>query len=308
VHDDLPLVWLPFDPELLEEPPSGLRYEVVVPGDAEELPESVTEVELYVPPYRFSRRDSAAMSRMPRLRVVQTMTAGVDHIRGFVPEGVTLCNGRGIHDTSTAELAVTLMLASRRGLPDFVRAQERGQWSPFVAPALADSTVLIVGYGAIGAAIEQRLTGFEVDVVRVARTARDGVHGFAELPELVPQADVVVLIVPITDQTRHLVDAGFLARMKDAALLVNVARGPVVDTDALVEALGTRRIHAALDVTDPEPLPEGHPLWSAPNLLLSPHVGGATEVMWPRTYRVLREQLARFAKGEPMANVMEGAY
>jgi phosphoglycerate dehydrogenase-like enzyme len=245
---------------------------------------------------------------MTNLRVVQTMTAGVEHVRSYVPEGVLLCNGRGIHDTSTAELAVTLMLASRRGLPDFVRAQERGQWSPFVAPALADSTVLIVGYGAIGAAIEQRLTGFEVDVVRVARTARDGVHGFAELPELVPQADVVVLIVPITDQTRHLVDAGFLARMKDAALLVNVARGPVVDTDALVEALGTRRIHAALDVTDPEPLPEGHPLWSAPNLLLSPHVGGATEVMWPRTYRVLREQLARFAKGEPMANVMEGAY
>ncbi|HSE71164.1 MAG TPA: 2-hydroxyacid dehydrogenase [Nocardioidaceae bacterium] len=308
MRDDLPLVWLPFDPELLGEPPSGLRYEVVVPGDAQELPESVSEVELYVPPYRFSRRDSAVMSRMPRLRVVQTMTAGVDHIRSFVPEGVTLCNGRGIHDTSTAELAVALMLASRRGLPDFVRAQERGQWSPFVAPALADSTVLIVGYGAIGAAIEQRLTGFEVDVVRVARTARDGVHGFAELPELVPQADVVVLIVPITDQTRHLVDAGFLSRMKDGALLVNVARGPVVDTDALVQALGTRRIHAALDVTDPEPLPEEHPLWSAPNLLLSPHVGGATEVMWPRTYRVLREQLARFAKGEPMANVMEGDY
>lgn len=306
--DDRALVWLPFDPAKLGDPPASLRYEVVVPVEGRDLPGSVSEVEFYVPPYRFSRNDVAIVAEMPRLKVVQTLTAGVDHVRPFVGDQVALCNGRGIHNASTAELALGLVLASLRGIPDFVRAQDRGEWRPVTAPSLADRTVLIVGYGEIGAAIEQRLAGFEVDVVRVARTARDGVHGFDALPALVPQADVVILIVPITEQTRGLVDADFLDRMKDGALLVNVARGPVVDTDALVSALHTRRIHAALDVTDPEPLPPQHPLWRAPNLLISPHVGGASSAMWPRAYAVVRAQLERFAAGAPLENVMRGAY
>jgi phosphoglycerate dehydrogenase-like enzyme len=171
-----PLVWLPFDPALLDPPPAGLRYEVVVPSDADEVPASVTEVELYVPPYRFSELDSALIPRMTSLRVVQTMTAGVEHVRPHVPAGVLLCNGRGIHDASTAELAMTLMLASLRGVPGFVRAQDVGEWAPGTRPSLADSTVLVVGHGAIGEALERRLAGFEVEVVRVARTARQGVH------------------------------------------------------------------------------------------------------------------------------------
>jgi phosphoglycerate dehydrogenase-like enzyme len=303
-----PLVWLPFDAEELGAPPAAFRYERFLPEDGDEVPASVAEVELYVPPYRFLASDSEVISRMPRLKVVQTVTAGVDHVRPHVPDGVVLCNGRGIHDASTAELAVGLAVASLRGFPGFVRAQDRGEWRPVRARSLADRTVLIVGYGAIGAAIEERLDGFEVDVVRVARRAREGVHGIDELGRLLPHADVVIMIVPITEETQGMVDRDFLARMKDDALLVNVARGPVVDTEALLEALQSRRIHAALDVTDPEPLPDGHPLWSAPNLLVSPHVGGDTSAMWPRAYKLVREQLERFAAGEPLANVMEGVY
>jgi phosphoglycerate dehydrogenase-like enzyme len=301
-------VWLPFDPDLLDPAPAGLRYEVVVPSDQDPVPDSVSEVELYVPPYRFSERDSALIPRMTSLKVVQTMTAGVEHIRPHVPEGVLLCNGRGIHDASTAELAVTLMLASLRGVPGFVRAQDAGVWAPGTRTALADSQVLIVGYGAIGEALERRLAGFEVEVVRVARTPREGVHGYDELAGLLPSADVVVLIVPLTEQTRGMVDARFLATLKDGALLVNVARGAVVDTEALVSELTNGRIAAALDVTDPEPLPPGHPLWACPNLLLTPHVGGASSAMEPRAHRLVRDQLARFAAGEPLANVMSGDY
>lgn len=308
MNDTPPLVWLPFDVEELGDVPPGLRFERYLPEEHEAPPPSVEEVRFYVPPYRFSAADYVLLSRMPRLEVVQTVTAGVDHVRPFVPDGVALCNGKGIHDASTAELAVALVLASLRGIPGFVRAQDRAEWAPFSAPSLADRSVLIVGYGSVGAAIERRLDGFEVDVRRVARTPRDGVHGMADLPDLLPDADVVILIVPITDETRGMVDAGFLARMKRGALLVNVARGPVVDTGALLEALHAGRLSAALDVTDPEPLPAGHPLWSAPNLLVSPHVGGASSAMWPRAMRLVREQLHRYAAGEPLANVMAGDY
>jgi phosphoglycerate dehydrogenase-like enzyme len=217
---------------------------------------------------------------------------------------VLLCNGRGIHDASTAELAMTLMLASLRGLPGFVRAQDAHVWAPATRPSLADSSVLVVGYGAIGEALERRLDGFEVDVVRVARTAREGVHGYGDLADLLPEADVVVLVVPLTDTTRRMVDAEFLARMRDGALLVNVARGAVVDTGALVEELRRARLSAALDVTDPEPLPEGHPLFALPNVLVSPHVGGATTAMMPRMARLLRDQIERMRRGEEPRNVV----
>ncbi|MFP5252962.1 MAG: 2-hydroxyacid dehydrogenase [Actinomycetes bacterium] len=302
-----PLVWLPFDPGLLDGAPPGLRYDVAVPSQGV-VPGSVDEVVFYVPPYDFSPVDSEVMAQMTSLQVVQTQTAGVEHIRPHVPAGVTLCNGRGIHDASTAELAMTLLLASLRGVPGFVRAQDAHVWAPATRPALADRTVLVVGYGAIGEALERRLAGFEVDVVRVARSAREGVHGYGELPELLPSADVVVLIVPLTDQTRGMVDAAFLDRMRDGALLVNVARGAVVDTEALVAELRRGRICAALDVTDPEPLPADHPLWDCPNLLLSPHVGGASTAMEPRARALIRDQLARFAAGRPLRNVMAGDY
>ncbi len=295
-----PLIWLPFE---VEDPPPGLRYEIVV-DPVSGLPDSLDEVEGYVLPYRFEPRDSDFLDRAPKLRWVQSLTAGVEHLDGRIPDGVTLCSGRGIHSASTAELALTLILSSLRGIPEFVRAQQTQQWQPGDWPALADKRVLIVGYGDIGAAIERRLLPFEVDVVKVARTTRGDVHALTELPGLLPAADVVVLVVPLTAQTRHLVDSGFLAAMKAGALLVNVARGGVVDTDALVAALHSGRISAALDVTDPEPPPAGHPLWTAPNLLLSPHVGGTSSAFLPRARRLVREQLERFARDEPLSNVV----
>lgn len=300
------LVWLPFDPDLLGDPPSGLRYEVVDP--TEHVPDSVGDVRFYVPPYQMSAAVGEVLPRMTGLEVVQTLSAGVDNVRATVPAGVTLCNGRGIHDTSTAELTLALVLSSLRGIPDFVRRQDRREWRAEWRPALADKRVLLVGYGAIGEAIESRITPFEAEVVKVARRARDGVHAVEELPDLLPDADVVVLIIPLTEVTRGLVDAEFLARMKDGALLVNVARGAVVDTDALVGALRSGRITAAIDVADTEPLPPESPLYDAPGLLISPHVGGASSAMWPRAHRLVRDQLHRYAAGEPLHNVMSGEY
>jgi phosphoglycerate dehydrogenase-like enzyme len=267
-------------------------------------PDVLDRVELYVMPYTFARITGDVIGRMPRLLVVQTLTAGYEHVLPYLPDGVMLCNARGVHDASTAELAVALTLASLRRIPEFVRAQQREEWAFGMYDALADKTVLIVGYGAVGAAVERRLVTFECDVLRVARTARDGVAGFDSLPSLLGRVDVVILTVPLTDQTRRLVDAEFLGAMRDGTLLVNVARGGVVDTDALLAELSTGRLRAALDVTDPEPPPPGHPLWSAPGLLMSPHVGGSSTAFEPRARRLLRAQLERFAAGEPLANVV----
>jgi phosphoglycerate dehydrogenase-like enzyme len=251
-------------------------------------------------PYTFDREPLELLARMPRLRVAQTLTAGYEHVLPFLPDGVRLHNAVGVHDASTAELAVALMLASLRGIPTFVRGQDRGEWCFDRHDALADRTVLLVGYGGVGAAIDRRLAGFEVSVRRVARHARDGVSSLDELPSLLPAADVVVLCVPLTDGTRGMVDAGFLARMRDGALLINVARGPVVDTDALLAELATGRLRAAVDVTDPEPPPPGHPLWTAPGLLISPHVGGNSTAFLPRARRLIEAQLARYAAGEDL--------
>jgi phosphoglycerate dehydrogenase-like enzyme len=297
-------VWLPFSPDLLGDPPAGLRYEVVDP--TESVPGSVGDVAFYVPPYRMDPSVGDVLDQMSSLEVVQTLSAGVDNVRSRVPSGVTLCSGRGIHDSSTAELTLALVLASLRGIPEFVRGQGRREWAPQWRPALADRHVVLVGHGAIGQAIEERLLPFEVTVSRVARTARDGVHALSELPSLLPEADVVILIVPLTDETRGLVDAAFLDRMKDGALLVNVARGAVVRTDDLVAALHTGRITAAVDVAETEPLPADSPLWDAPGLLISPHVGGASSAMWPRAHRLVRDQLHRYAAGDPLWNIMSG--
>ncbi|MFI6847919.1 2-hydroxyacid dehydrogenase [Kitasatospora sp. NBC_00085] len=290
----------------------GLRPEVasvVWDGRGDGPPQRVLdEVEFFVIPYTCTSAAVPLLARMPRLRVVQSLSAGVEELLPVLPAGVVLCNARGVHDASTAELAVTLVLSSLRGVPGFVRAQDADAWEGGSFASLAGRTVLVVGHGSIGAAVEERLVPFECEVLRVARTARTAargpVHALADLPDLLPRADVVVLTVPLTDGTRGLVDAAFLAAMKDGALLVNVARGAVVDTGALLAELQGGRLAAALDVTDPEPLPAGHPLWRAPNTLITPHVGGNSSAFLPRGLRLIRTQLERFLAGGPLENVV----
>jgi phosphoglycerate dehydrogenase-like enzyme len=277
-------------------------------ADGDDYPDSIAEVELYVLPYMKGEEVLHRATEMRSLRVIQTLTAGVENFLPFVPEGVTLCNAAGVHDASTAELAIALTLASGRHLDEFARNQSEGRWKSRPGISLADRRILIIGYGNIGPAIERRLSGFEVaSITRVARRAREGdprVHATAELPELLPYADVVIVIAPATPETEGLIGAEQLALLPDDALLVNVARGKLVDTDALVAETGSGRLRAALDVTEPEPLPADHPLWRIPNVLISPHVGGASSAFFPRADRLVAAQLRRFAAGEPLENVI----
>ncbi|WNM23668.1 2-hydroxyacid dehydrogenase [Demequina capsici] len=250
----------------------------------------------------------------PNVKVIQIPSAGYEHVAAIVPDGVVLANARGVHDTRVAEMTLALALASRRRLPQYLDAQRRGVWEqdPWTPP-LADSRALVVGYGSIGEAIGARLRACEVHVEGVARSARvapDGttVHAVADLATVLPGFDVVVIVTPHDESTDRLVDAGFLAAMPDGALLINVGRGKVVDTDALLAELHAGRLHAALDVTDPEPLPQGHPLWSAPNCLITPHVAGF-EVLTNRRYTdLVRRQVVALREGAEAPNaVMVGS-
>lgn len=261
-------------------------------------------VVFYVPRYMGPLSDLELIARMPNLRVVQLLTAGFDNALRYVPRGVTLCNAGGVHDASTAELAVGLILASLRGLDEFARAMPSGAWVYARREALADKRVLVIGAGGVGRAVQRRLEPFETDVTMAARTARPGVVATSDVGVLLPTVDVVVLAVPLTEDTTGLVDDAFLSHMREGALLVNVARGPVVDTDALVRHVAAGRIRAAVDVTDPEPLPPGHPLWVLPGVIISPHVGGNTSAFLPRARRLVEGQMRRFASGEPLASVV----
>jgi phosphoglycerate dehydrogenase-like enzyme len=281
----------------------------VYDGSREPRAESLERTAFYVPPYMSSSHALGLIEAMPQLRVLQTLTAGVDNVWSHLRDGVTLCNAAGVHDASTAELTVGLILASLRGIDDYARSMTSGAWTHARRESLADKQVLVIGHGHVGQAIVARLLPFEVDVVRVGSRARvldDGtpVHGADDVSSLLPGADVVVLIVPKTPSTTGLVDAAFLARMRRGALLVNVARGSVIVTEDLLDAVRRGHVRAALDVTDPEPLPSDHPLWSTPGVLISPHVGGFTSAFLPRAHRLVAAQLRRWARGESLANVM----
>lgn len=301
-------VWIAHEQgrRLLGEVPPGVRVEVC--EDPGTPPSDPADVVFWVPP--FGPRALGLLPELTGLEVVQLLSAGADDWVGRLPAGTQLCDARGVHDAPVAEWVVGACVGVLRGFPGHVRAQERAEWTT-VAPAreLTGARVLIVGAGSIGAAIERHLAPFDVRVTRVARTARpaEQVHGVEDLSALLPDADVVVLVVPLTERTRGLVDAAFLAAMPDGALLVNAARGPVVDTAALLTELAGGRISAALDVTDPEPLPAGHPLWRLPNVLITPHIGGAVRGLLPRAYDLAGRQLHRFVTGEELVNrVVEG--
>ncbi|MBB6390124.1 2-hydroxyacid dehydrogenase [Microbacterium thalassium] len=265
------------------------------------------EIDIVVPPYM-----SVAVI-MPRLagvrtRLVQGQSIGYEGIAEHLPPGHTFANAASVHEASTAELAVALTLAAQRSIPDFVRAQGEHRWAAQFTQSLADRRVLLLGYGGVGKAVAARLAGFEVDVTAVASRARteDGVsvHGVDELGELLPSAEIVIVSLPGGDSTRGFVDDAFLSALPDGALLVNVGRGSLVDTDALVDHLQRGRLRAALDVTDPEPLPADHPLWSAPGAVIAPHVGGASSAMRPRIARLVRRQIERMLAGEEPLNVV----
>ncbi|THA72062.1 dihydrofolate reductase [Streptomyces sp. A0642] len=308
---DAPDVWLPFEADEIEGLPDGFNYRFWDGG--QDFPADPAHCAFYVVPYMKGPAVAVRpLGGMRGVRVVQTLSAGIDHVEpglGLLPAGVRLCNAKGVHEASTAELTLALILASLRGFPGFVHGQDAEEWRSGFYPALADKSVLIVGYGSIGSAIEDRLAPFEcARVARVARsartTARGPVHTLDDLPALLPEADIVVLSTPLNPSTQGLVGAEFLAAMRDGALLVNVARGGVVETKALLSELESGRLHAALDVTDPEPLPAGHPLWHAPHVLITPHVGGSTSAFLPRAKRLLAGQLTRFAAGDPVHNVV----
>ncbi|CAB4582205.1 unannotated protein [freshwater metagenome] len=264
----------------------------------------LSEVTFYVPTYLGGRPALELTKKMPNLKVLQVPNAGYDDAMEFLRPGITLCNGRGIHDDSTAELAVGLTIACLRGFATFVRDQDKGEWVNKNYDSINDRKIGIVGFGSIGTTIARMLSGFSVEIVAFTQSGRDNTIAITDLDKHLPSLDVVILILPLTKESKHLFDARRLALMKDGALLVNVARGPIVDTDALIKELNSGRITAGLDVTDPEPLPKGHPLWSAKGVLISPHVGGNSSAFDKRARRLIESQLDLLAQGKSLNNVI----
>jgi phosphoglycerate dehydrogenase-like enzyme len=287
------------------------------------------EIDVWIPdPY--STKAIRAWPRLQGVKLVLAMMAGTEWVPGTVGPHVTICNARGAHNIATAEWTLSAILTMLKYFPLYLDIQRSGVWRrrieasahyaaitgnmgamypPVLAEELTGKKVLLVGYGSIGKEIERMLQPFAVEMIRVARSARSEpeVHAVSELDILLPRADVVILILPATAESRGLIGTRQLGLLRQGALLVNAARGPIVDTDALVEALNSGRIRAALDVTDPEPLPEGHPLWGCPNLLLTPHIGGSTPQFAPRALRTVAHELRRYMKGEPLQNVVQAA-
>ncbi len=293
-------------PELardLEPLPEGVEV-IVWPMDAAPPRE---HIDLVVPPYMALHRALPLLADL-QTRLVQGQSIGYEGIAEMLPTGITFANAATVHETSTAELAVALTLAVQRHLDAFAVDGQSGTWAPVFAQSLADRRVVLLGYGGVGKAVAARLAPFEAEIVPVASRARDEdgihVHGIDELADLLSTADIVILSLPGGESTRHIIGEAELTALPDGALIVNVGRGPLIDTDALVRHASAGRIRAGLDVTDPEPLPQDHPLWNTPGVLISPHVGGASSAMHPRIAALVRRQIGHLLAGEEPENIV----
>ncbi|WP_264042700.1 2-hydroxyacid dehydrogenase [Mycolicibacterium hodleri] len=274
------------------------------PGDP--WPSDHLDADVVVVGFDNAPETGARFADLPGLRLVQTLNAGYEQWVPHLPEGVVLSNGRGAHGGSTAEWVVAVLLSIYRDLPGFRAHQADGVWGFKDTETLIGKRVVVLGAGDLAVNLAARLVPFEVEVTLVGRRARDGVVALSDVDELLPGADAVVAMLPATEETHHLLDARFLGRLRDGTVVVNAGRGSAVDTDALLAELISGRLRAALDVTDPEPLPPGHPLWSAPNLILTPHVAGSTEGAWERAWRVAQDQIDVFATGGRPPNAVVG--
>jgi phosphoglycerate dehydrogenase-like enzyme len=298
-------VWIPHEAGLayLGDLPAGVDVEIWEGG---EFPSDPAGVQLLVPPGGVTPEQ--VFADLPGLDAVQLLSAGAEQWVPSMPEGIALCDNRGAHTEATAEWIQTATLASIRRFDAFARLQTGREWTPRRTGTLTGATALIVGAGSIGESVARRFAASNTEILKIARTARAGVHTLDDLPDLLPKADVVVVIVPLTPETENLVDAAFLAQMKDGALLVNAARGRVVDTEALTREVAAGRLRCALDVTEPEPLPAGHELWGLEGALITPHVGGAVEGFIERVYPLVGEQIRHLAAGEPLEHTTENGY
>lgn len=268
----------------------------------------LNDIDVVVLPYMLKVDLTEELASVPGLKLVQTQSTGYEDAVRMVDSGVGVASASGVHAAATAEMALGLAIASLRGIDVAVRNQAAGVWKPARFPGLADRKVLLLGVGGIGEEIAKRLDAFEVELTRVGSSARmdqrGQVHGSDELVDLAANHDVLIIITPLNDSTRGLVGKDVLAALPDGALVVNVARGAVVDSDALTAEVLSGRLSAAVDVFDPEPIPEGHPLWAAENAIITPHNGGNTGAFQPRIQRLLRNQLKALAAGGTPINLM----
>lgn len=266
--------------------------------------EQLADITFYVPTYMGGKLALEYSKRMPKMEVMQLPNAGYDDAIEYLIPGSVLCNARGVHDASTSELAIGLAITARRGFADFMVAQSKGEWAHKRYPSFSDTRIGIVGWGSIGQTLAEYLSTFDVEVVGFSRSGSDGSLTMDRLDAELPKLDIVMLVLPLNDESRNMFDARRLALLKDGATIVNVARGPIINTDALISELNTGRITAGLDVTDPEPLPAGHPLWSAKNCIIAPHVGGDSTAFNRRGKKLVEDQIARYARGEALINVV----
>jgi phosphoglycerate dehydrogenase-like enzyme len=264
----------------------------------------LSEITFYMAPYMGGHKALEYTTKMSKLQILQVPNAGYDDALEFLRPGVTLCNARGVHDASTAELAVALAISSRRGFYDFAKSQAAGKWGGKRYPSFNDSKIGIIGAGSIAQTLGSYLSPYDIEITYFSRSGANGAVIMADLDKHLPNLDIVFIVIPLNTESRNLFNKDRLAKMKDGAVLVNVGRGPIVDTDALVVELNSGRLFAGLDVTNPEPLPEGHALWRAKNLVLSPHVGGNSTAFESRGKRLAQSQITLLNDGAELSNIV----